>query len=1282
MEIKDVKSPYLFISYAHKNTNTVLPILQRMEKDGYRIWYDQGIEAGSEWPANIAAHLRAAEAIVVFMSNDTVDSRNCRNEINLALEKKKEVLVVYIEDTDLRHGLDLQLGTSQSLFFHRYPDLDGFMRILNTLTVLAPCRERGNEQAAEPDKKPLPSAVKTPTQTTDTPSTVPCLEIKGEHPVLLVGLGGIGTKATLRNYLSLYSVMGNKLSSVTLDIYPDAESTLQKTRAEAEKLASAFQDGKTHIRNILLESDRDTVLSRVLSSLSPDENLDLYDGITADQSNLAYSISGRRFAYLTFRLGLIRNQLDALEQELVRLAELGKGKVSVNVIATPMGNFGSGTLLAVSRLIRDLAAQNRIFVTLRAFLASTDILDPLGLENTHRIRHQANAYATLKELAAFSDPTLPTSTRVMLSLWKRTADSSVFDTPAYDTVLWIPKTHYTGSLSDGIAAFADTVSAKLLTDCDQDATSLKALRPQTPDFEVISSRQAFFPCQEILHGAARLLASDFSRVTALYRYVKVRDAYFCQKNKDDLPLSSQEHDEYVIDYLSGSDQPDEALSLVNTLYEITDADKTTVLSKTAPRIQDALTLLHKACKNTIEATGMNAFFEDLLSFSKENEPQKPHLFTKAADAIELSERFGSYKNKTLTSLNQQYLVLMQKIAALADTVAEPFLPFSNGSLLAPLFQKNANTYFSPDVTFIYLFLFRRALRKDDKGLADPISVEETVTLPRSWIACPYNGKTQTPTERKSRYYRMGEYRFSEPMTGKASYHDLSVLRKDIGFLVASFFERVQEQLFIRVRNRLLTALDEAIDRYRLFFQELSGYTPILHKKSYPPHTVSIYSEQKINETIKKVVNEVNLEIGIYGLDNAMEDLGRLMYTEAIKDKKSPYFSIAEEAVQKLTPYYLNSLERGSCAHYYHREGVLCFLMEEESLSLLHDLIEKTVPSHSESTRVSIVFDHRDQGLTHLKNYSEILKSILPDGIRAYLYFETLAQSSSYRTDSYLNDPVVRILASDSSYTLRTYPAFHEEMKGAELYAAYREALQKMTEIAAAWDPHLFPAFSKPSQMPMIHPDAEAAYKLDAARAFLDDVITERVTLNETGGSVSVAMFARNGKTCHDRTLSQKGVTKLYLDELYDTPDSVSSGKAALESRIQAHKNATEKIRFSDSFNEIYTNLLTHPFIETLCCRLGEWKNGGAFSLARLAYAIENTELDGFRRYFDGKTLFSAGLSVIRDIIRDALSQSSGTTEDELFQMIVSFMCYYVENEPLDGTKKKALIAWIQKNTEF
>ena len=131
---------YIFVSYAHKDAPIVLPIVETLGKEGFRVWYDSGIEAGTEWPEYIEDHLARAEVVLIFMSPSAVDSRNCRNEINFALELKKEVLVVYLEQTTLLKGMRLQLNSSQSLYREHHQTEETFVHALVNARILQCCR--------------------------------------------------------------------------------------------------------------------------------------------------------------------------------------------------------------------------------------------------------------------------------------------------------------------------------------------------------------------------------------------------------------------------------------------------------------------------------------------------------------------------------------------------------------------------------------------------------------------------------------------------------------------------------------------------------------------------------------------------------------------------------------------------------------------------------------------------------------------------------------------------------------------------------------------------------------------------------------------------------------------------------------------------------------------------------------------------------------------------------------------------------------------------------------
>ena len=139
------KEPYIFVSYAHKDSAAVFRLVEQLNERGYRIWYDEGIEPGSEWPEYIANHLLGAEMVLSVLTPSAVNSVNCRREINFALSKNKPVLTIYMEDIELPVGLELQLSSQQSVLYYTYDSEERFLDKIETCQHLRPCKRAAGE---------------------------------------------------------------------------------------------------------------------------------------------------------------------------------------------------------------------------------------------------------------------------------------------------------------------------------------------------------------------------------------------------------------------------------------------------------------------------------------------------------------------------------------------------------------------------------------------------------------------------------------------------------------------------------------------------------------------------------------------------------------------------------------------------------------------------------------------------------------------------------------------------------------------------------------------------------------------------------------------------------------------------------------------------------------------------------------------------------------------------------------------------------------------------------
>ena len=153
----DRDKPYIFVSYAHKDSETVVPIIRALQEHGYRIWFDLGIEAGTEWSNNIAAHLKGCAAFVVFASRNCVQSENCLDEIAFAKAHQKPSLMIFLEDNvALPEGTEMQTARFQRMFRTRHHTHETFIQKICEATMLDCCREGRHTPpapAAKPDRK-------------------------------------------------------------------------------------------------------------------------------------------------------------------------------------------------------------------------------------------------------------------------------------------------------------------------------------------------------------------------------------------------------------------------------------------------------------------------------------------------------------------------------------------------------------------------------------------------------------------------------------------------------------------------------------------------------------------------------------------------------------------------------------------------------------------------------------------------------------------------------------------------------------------------------------------------------------------------------------------------------------------------------------------------------------------------------------------------------------------------------------------------------------------------
>lgn len=116
--------PFIFISYAHADKEEVMEVLQRLMNEGYRFWFDEGIEPGTEWRSELTDAIKNSNCFLVFISKRSMQSEYVLKEVRWAAKQKKEIIQLYLEDAYLPEQIEFEIGNTQGI--KKYENADNF----------------------------------------------------------------------------------------------------------------------------------------------------------------------------------------------------------------------------------------------------------------------------------------------------------------------------------------------------------------------------------------------------------------------------------------------------------------------------------------------------------------------------------------------------------------------------------------------------------------------------------------------------------------------------------------------------------------------------------------------------------------------------------------------------------------------------------------------------------------------------------------------------------------------------------------------------------------------------------------------------------------------------------------------------------------------------------------------------------------------------------------------------------------------------------------------------
>ena len=146
--------PFIFVSYAHADKDIVFPIIELLQDNGYRVWYDEGLKIGNDWRDELAERIRCCHAFIFMQSKQSVKSEYCKNEIYAADSRKKKqasesgsdddsipFLIIKLEESDACGGLKMTIDPKQKLIGINASAEDVIQQLINS-KQLEECREQ------------------------------------------------------------------------------------------------------------------------------------------------------------------------------------------------------------------------------------------------------------------------------------------------------------------------------------------------------------------------------------------------------------------------------------------------------------------------------------------------------------------------------------------------------------------------------------------------------------------------------------------------------------------------------------------------------------------------------------------------------------------------------------------------------------------------------------------------------------------------------------------------------------------------------------------------------------------------------------------------------------------------------------------------------------------------------------------------------------------------------------------------------------------------------------
>ena len=86
----------IFISYSENDADEVLSVISALTDEGYSVKYDEEMKGQANLSSAEEEEIENCGVLLAFISESSMGSAKCRNQVNFAISRSKSILSVFL----------------------------------------------------------------------------------------------------------------------------------------------------------------------------------------------------------------------------------------------------------------------------------------------------------------------------------------------------------------------------------------------------------------------------------------------------------------------------------------------------------------------------------------------------------------------------------------------------------------------------------------------------------------------------------------------------------------------------------------------------------------------------------------------------------------------------------------------------------------------------------------------------------------------------------------------------------------------------------------------------------------------------------------------------------------------------------------------------------------------------------------------------------------------------------------------------------------------------------